>query len=50
MPASHETFWWLVALVALAVVVFAALLWLRLTRRAERERRVDEARRLDGDS
>lgn len=47
MPTSHETFWWLAALVGLAVVVFAVLLWLRLTRQAERERRAKEVRRDD---
>ncbi|MGA0608136.1 hypothetical protein ACO2Q0_19265 [Phenylobacterium sp. VNQ135] len=47
MTGSHETFWWLLALVGLAVVVFAALLWLRLRRRAETERRAEEARRDD---
>jgi sensor domain CHASE-containing protein len=44
MPGSHETFWWLLALVGLAVVVFAVLLWLRLSREAERERRKEEKR------
>jgi len=47
MPASHETFWWLLALVGLAVAVFAVLLWLRLNRRAERERRAERVRRDD---
>lgn len=45
MPTSHETFWWLLVLVGLAVVVFAILLWLRLSREAERDRRTKAKRR-----
>ncbi len=44
MTGSHETFWWLTALVAAVVVVFAILLWLRLTRRADQERRAEGRR------
>lgn len=47
MTASHDTFWWLLALIGLFVVVFAGLLWWRLTRRAERERRAEGVRRDD---
>ena len=45
MPGSHETFWWLLVLIGLAVVVFAVLLWLRLSSEADRERRTKEKRR-----
>jgi uncharacterized membrane protein YidH (DUF202 family) len=45
MTGSQDTFWWLIALVGVAVLVFAALLWLRLRRQAERERRAREVRR-----
>lgn len=48
MPGSNETFWWLLVLVGLAVVFFAILLWLRLTRQADQERRTKEKRRQDG--
>lgn len=48
MPTSHETFWWLLVLIGLAVVVFAILLWLRLSREADRERRSKDKRRQDG--
>jgi hypothetical protein len=44
MTASLDTFWWLLAVVAGAVAVFAVLLWLRLTRRADQERRAEDRR------
>ncbi|MCR5873287.1 hypothetical protein LRS10_03215 [Phenylobacterium sp. J426] len=45
MTGSQDTFWWLIALVAAAVVMFAGLLWLRLRRQAEREGRARQVRR-----
>lgn len=48
MTASHDTFWWLLVLIGLFVAVFAGLLWWRLTREADRERRTEERRRRDG--